>query len=75
MKTELKEPGTRQLVWLPSNLFEITEIVRKKFGMSRSGFYRYAITHLLQQMSILATSAKEEMLKDEALDHECRDCS
>ena len=59
MKEESKEKGKRQLVWLPDDLFDITEKVRKKLGMSRSGFYRYAITQLLQQLSILSTKAKE----------------
>ena len=59
MKQELEETGKRQLVWLPNDLFELTEVVRKKFGMSRSGFYRYAITQLLQDLSVLSTKAKE----------------
>ena len=62
MKSSVKENGTRQLVWLPMDLFELTEIVRKKWGMSRSGFYRYAITQLLQELSVLSTKAKEDMI-------------
>jgi hypothetical protein len=58
-----EKKGTRQLVWLSTDLFELTEIVRKKWGMSRSGFYRYAVTQLLQELSILSTKAKEGMIK------------
>ena len=62
MKQELKETGKRQLVWLPNDLFELTELVRKKWGLSRSGFYRYAITQLLQELSVLSAKAKEGMI-------------
>ena len=64
MNSDVKEAGTRQLVWLPNDLFDLTEIVRKKFGMSRSAFYRYAVTALLQELSILSTKAKEGLIKE-----------
>lgn len=51
--------GHMESVWLPNTLFDITEETRKKIGMNRSAFYRYAITRLLQEMSILSTKAKE----------------
>ena len=63
MKQKTQETGTRQLVWLPNNLFVLTEIVRRKIGMSRSGFYRYAITQLLQDLSVLSARAKDELKK------------
>jgi len=56
VKTDM---GRMESVWLPNTLFEITEETRKKIGMNRSAFYRYAITRLLQEMSILSTKAKE----------------
>jgi len=54
----MKEPGSRQLVWLSKDLFEITEIVRAKLGLSRSGFYRYCILKTLDSMDVLSTKAK-----------------
>jgi hypothetical protein len=57
----MKEPGSRQLVWLSNDLFELTEIVRGKLGLSRSGFYRYCILKTLDSMSVLSTKAKQSM--------------
>jgi len=45
---------------MSNTLFEMTEETRKKLGMNRSAFYRYAITRLLQEMSILSTKAHEK---------------
>ena len=56
----LEENGARRLVWLPTELDKTVELVRTRLGMSKSAFYRYAITRLLQEMSILSTKAKEE---------------
>ncbi len=53
------DTGHMESVWLPNILYEITEETRKKIGMNRSAFYRFAITRLLQEMSILSTKAKE----------------
>jgi ACT domain-containing protein len=58
------EKGTRQLVWLPNDLFELTENARKKLGISRSAFYRYSIMQLLQQLSVLSTKVKENPRAD-----------
>ena len=49
-------------MWLPNDLDEIVEKVRKNLGMSKSGFYRYAVLRLLEGMSVLSTKAKEEKL-------------
>ena len=55
----IEENGVRRLVWLPNKLDATVEEVRCKLGMNKSAFYRYAITRLLQEMSILSTKAKE----------------
>jgi hypothetical protein len=55
----IEENGVRRLVWLPIELDSTIEEVRQRLGMSKSAFYRYAITRLLQEMSILSTKAKE----------------
>jgi len=51
--------GVRRLLWLPKELDEVIEETRKKLGMSKSAFYRYAVTRLLEEMSVLSTKAKE----------------
>lgn len=56
MKTDT---GRMESVWLPNTLYEITEETRQRIGMSKSAFYRYAITRLLEEMSVLSTKAKE----------------
>jgi hypothetical protein len=60
MCAKLQETGVRRLVWLSTELDTTVENVRTKLGMSKSGFYRYAVIHLLQEMSILSTKAKEK---------------
>ena len=46
--------GIRRVVWIPSKLDEKIEDTRKRIGYTRSAFYRYAVTRLLEQMSILS---------------------
>ena len=45
---------TRRIVWIPNKLDEEIEENRKKIGYTRSAFYRYAVTRLLEQMSIVS---------------------
>ena len=45
-----KESGIRRTVWLPKELDEKAEAVRKQLGLGRSGFYRFAIVELLKEM-------------------------
>ena len=47
---------------MPDELDKLTEHVRVKLGISRSYFYRYAVTRLLQEMSVLSTKAKEGLV-------------
>ena len=53
------EKGERRTFWVSNNLDAIIEEVRKKLGLSKSAFYRYAVVRLLEEMSILSTKAKE----------------
>jgi hypothetical protein len=57
--SQIEEQGIRQMVWLPNDLYEITERVRKRMGYSRSGFYRYCVQRLLEQLNVMSTIAKE----------------
>jgi metal-responsive CopG/Arc/MetJ family transcriptional regulator len=43
------EKGKRQTVWLPEKLNEKAEEVRQKLGLSKSGFYRFAIVEIIKQ--------------------------
>jgi len=42
------EKGTRRTIWLPTNLDAKAEEVRKALGLGRSGFYRYAVTKIIE---------------------------
>jgi hypothetical protein len=43
-----KQKGTRRTVWLPAELEAKAEEVRRALGLGRSGFYRYAVTKLVE---------------------------
>ena len=53
-----EEAGVRRTVWLPKELDEKVEEIRKNLGLGRSGFYRFAILELLKDM-ILKTKNKD----------------
>jgi len=38
----------------------LIEDTRKKLGMNRSAFYKYAVTKLLQELSVLTRSVHED---------------
>jgi hypothetical protein len=57
----LVENGIRRVVWVPDKLDHEIENIRQKIGYTRSGFYRYAITRLLEQ--ILLATRKEVKLQ------------
>jgi len=42
------EKGIRRTIWLPTNLDAKAEEVRKALGLGRSGFYRYAVTKIIE---------------------------
>jgi len=56
----MEEKGQRRTFWIPNGLDAIIEEVRQRVGMSKSGFYRYAVVRLLEEMSVLSTKAKED---------------
>jgi len=43
-----EEAGIRRTVWLPKDLDTKVEEARKKLGLRRSAFYRYAIVKLIE---------------------------
>jgi len=45
-----EESGIRRTVWLTKDLDMKAEEIRKKLGLGRSGFYRFAIVELLKDM-------------------------
>jgi len=51
------EEGIRRVVWIPRKLDHEIENLRHNIGYTRSGFYRYAITRLIEQL--LLTKQKE----------------
>jgi len=46
MRNEL---GTRRTVWLPTQLENNVEKVRKELGLGKSAFYRFAIIEMVKQ--------------------------
>jgi len=60
MKTD---NGRMESVWMSNTFFSMAEETRRKLGMTRSGFYRYAITRLLEEMSVLSSKAHEQEAK------------
>jgi hypothetical protein len=55
----LKEKGIRSTVWIPEKLNKKVEKVRKVLGLSKSGFYRYAIIEVLKQFQVKQIKSKE----------------
>lgn len=43
------QKGTRRTVWLPAELEAKAEEVRRALGLGRSGFYRYAVTKIVER--------------------------
>jgi hypothetical protein len=48
----LEKAGIRRTVWLPKDLDEKAEALRKQLGLGRSGFYRFAVVELIKNMII-----------------------
>jgi hypothetical protein len=42
--------GIRRVVWIPQKLDQEIENLRHSIGYTRSGFYRYALTRLIEQL-------------------------
>jgi hypothetical protein len=54
---EIIERGVRRVVWIPQKLDQEIEDLRHNIGYTRSGFYRYALTRLIEQL--ILTKQKE----------------
>jgi hypothetical protein len=52
--------GKRRTFWVSTDMDSLIEETRTKLRMSRSNFYRYAVTRLLQELSVLTTKAHEK---------------
>jgi hypothetical protein len=46
-----KEKGKRRTIWLPTELDEKAEEVRKTLGLGHSGFYRFAIIAVVKEFA------------------------
>lgn len=58
------EGGIRRTLWVPNDMDILIERTRKKLGMNRSAFYKYAATRLLEELSVLSASVHEEASGD-----------
>lgn len=52
--------GRTEMIYLTERQYELAERVRKNLGFSKSGFYRYCVLHVLEEMSILSAEAKAQ---------------
>ena len=50
---QMEGGGERRTLYIPKTIDEKIEEARQALGMSRSRFYLYAVTKLLQELSIL----------------------
>jgi hypothetical protein len=55
----LVDKGKRQTVWLPEKLNEKAEDIRQVLGLSKSGFYRFAIVEIIKQYQTKRLKPKE----------------
>lgn len=51
--------GKIRAVWIPQKLDALSEKTRKQLGWSRSYLYKYALTTLLQNLSVLTSTVHE----------------
>jgi len=58
---KLTEKGIRRVVWIPEKLDQEIEYLRHNIGYTRSGFYRYVLTRLMEQL--LLTKQKQLTLQ------------
>jgi len=54
------ENGVRRVVWVPVELDNIVEDTRRRLGLNRSAFYKYAVTKVLQELNVLSKTVHEE---------------
>jgi len=55
-----KENGVSRSIYFPQRLDETVEDARKKLGMNRSRFVIYAVTKLLQELSLLSQTVHNQ---------------
>ena len=55
------EGGERRTVWIPAHMDSLIEDTRKKLGMNRSAFYKYAVVRLLQELSMLTQTVHRKV--------------
>ena len=53
-----KESGVRRVVWLSAEIDGVIEDARERLGMTRSGFIRYSVLRLLEDLSLLTGRVK-----------------
>jgi len=56
----MEESGKLRTVYIPRGLDEKVEDVRKQLSWSRSYLYKYALTSLLERLSVLSSSVHKE---------------
>ena len=54
-----KEDGLIRAIFMPARIDQKIEQARERLGYSRSSFYRYALTHLLQELSLLSEAVHD----------------
>ena len=54
------QKGIRRTVWLSTELDAKADEVRKKLGLGRSGFYRYAIVEIIRQFATAPVFEKKK---------------
>jgi hypothetical protein len=59
----LKNGGKRRTIWVPLEMDTLIENTRKKLGLNRSSFFKYAATKLLQELDVLTEELKAETFK------------
>lgn len=58
------EKGKRRTIWLSHELDDKAEDIRKKLGLSHSGFYRFCVLEIVKQFGISEEIAKDDCLKE-----------
>ena len=57
-----RENGVRRVVWLSAEIDRVVDDARQGLGMTRSGFIRYSVLRLLEDLSLLSKRAKTEAI-------------
>ena len=57
----MTEKGKRRVIWMPNELDSKAEAIRKQLGLSKSGFYRFAIVEQIKQFATAKKMSGEEL--------------